>query len=155
MKKIILISGLLFCVMLLPKPMLAEQNLDCKELEKVFDTKVEAENGTCKVEITRKDLDVIHMGKKLSPETMELVFHFAFENVDGGTAVIGEMALLDDEVSGVVDELRNGKLEISAIHNHHLHEQPKIMYLHFQGIGDKSQQAAVIQKAIETTGYKK
>ncbi|RID81943.1 DUF1259 domain-containing protein [Mesobacillus zeae] len=45
-------------------------------------------------------------------------------------------------------------MEVSAIHNHHFHVQPKLMYLHFQGIGDMRDHAAVIQKAIGKTGHK-
>ncbi|MEI2358579.1 DUF1259 domain-containing protein [Mesobacillus zeae] len=43
------------------------------------------------------------MDKKLSSETMEIVFRFSLEKVDGKTAVMGEMALIEDEVNGVAN----------------------------------------------------
>jgi hypothetical protein len=91
---------------------------DCNSLERIFNTEVEEKNGNCTVEIQRKNLDVVHMGKKQSPETMELVFHFTFEKVDSKTAVMGEFAMLEEEVNPVIDAFRKGRMDISAVHNH-------------------------------------
>ncbi|WP_353056058.1 DUF1259 domain-containing protein [Mesobacillus subterraneus] len=40
---------------------------------------------------------------------------------------------------------------ISALHNHMLLEEPRIMYVHFQGIGNMAQQAKTIKAAIDQT----
>lgn len=150
-----LMVSILLIGLALPMPhSFAKKEASCKDLEKMFGTEVEVEDGVCKLEITRKDLKVVHMGKKLSPETMELVFHIAFEQVDGQTAVMGEMALLEEEVNPVIDAFRKGNIEVSAVHNHMIHERPRVMYLHFQGIGDMKQQANVVKNAIEQTSYK-
>ncbi|MFT4415599.1 DUF1259 domain-containing protein [Fredinandcohnia humi] len=149
MKKRILLLTLL--IMSLSPTTEAEIKPTCKALEDIFKTKVSAENGRCGVEIIRKDLDLTHMGKKMSPETMEVVFHFTFEQVDSQTAVMGELALVEDEVNPVIRELQKGNLDVSALHNHMIHEQPRIMYIHFQGIGDMIQQANTIKKAIDKT----
>lgn len=140
-----------FCMMVIPAGTEAAGQADCDTVGKILNTEVESENGTCKAEIVRKSIQLTHMGKKVSPETMEVVFHFGFEKVDGHTAVMGELALLQDEVNPVIDELRKGKLEVSAVHNHMLHEEPRIMYVHFQGIGDIAKQAETIKKAIDKT----
>ncbi len=129
----------------------AQEQAECEMLKGILNADVEVDNGVCKVEIVRKNIKPTHMGKKMSPETMELVFHFGFEKVDGQTAVMGELALLQEEVNPVLDELRKGKLEVSALHNHLLHEEPRIMYVHFQGIGDMVQQAKTIKAAIDKT----
>lgn len=132
----------------------ASPKFNCKDLEKVFQTKVETENGVCKVEIVRTNLNASMMNKKVSPETMELVFHFSFENVNGQTMLMGEFALLEEEVNPVIDEFRKGKLEVTALHNHMLMEQPRILYLHFQSLGDMEKQANTLKKAIEKTTQK-
>lgn len=130
-----------------------QQKVDCKLLENYFSSHVDEEDGICSVEIVRRDLNVMHMGKKMSPETMELVFHFSFENIGDQTAVMGELALQEKEINPVIDQLRKGNLEVSALHNHMIYERPRIMYVHFQGLGDIKQQAAAIKKAIEQTGF--
>jgi len=71
--------------------------------------------------------------------------------VNDKTAVIGEFALLQEEVNPVIDELRKGNIDISALHNHMLFEEPRIMYLHFQATGNMTQQAETIKKAIAKT----
>lgn len=145
-------AAVLVFSLFLPAAAQAQGSADCEKLKKVFNTDVETVDGVCKVEIIRKNIKkATFMDKKLSMEMMELAFHFSFENVDGQTAVMGELALLQDEVNPVLDELTNGKLEISALHNHMLFEKPRIMYLHFQGMGDMDQQAAAIKAAIEKT----
>jgi hypothetical protein len=156
MKKFILLVLIFLAFVVFPGgTFAANQKLECDSLEKLFNTDVEEKDGICAVEITRHDLDVTHMGKKLSPDTMELVFHFAFEKVNNQTAVMGELALLEEEVNPVIHELQKGKLEVSALHNHMIHERPRIMYVHFQGIGDMQQQANTIKKAIEQTKYQR
>jgi hypothetical protein len=150
MKRSFLVAALI-SALFLAGAVQAQGNTDCEKLEKIFNTSVETENGICKVEIVRENIKPTHMGKKLSPETMELVFHFGFEKADGQMAVMGELALLQEEVNPVLDELRQGKLEVTALHNHMMHEEPRIMYVHFQGIGDMEQQARTIKAAIDKT----
>lgn len=150
MKRLLMVSTLVFALFL-AGAVQAQGNADCEKLAKIFHTSVETEKGVCKVEIVRENIKPTHMGKKLSPETMELVFHFGFEKVDGQVAVMGELALLQEEVNPVLDELRKGNLEVSAVHNHMLHEEPRIMYVHFQGIGDLEQQGKTIMAAIDKT----
>lgn len=116
---------------------------------------VTREKNTCKLEIKRSDIQASHMGEKLSPDAMEIVFHMAFTSIDSKeTIVMGEMALLENEINPVIDELRKGNIDISAIHNHMIFEEPRIFYLHFQGMGDLTKQAETIKNSISKTGHK-
>lgn len=150
MKQLILFFTI-FLAAIIPGSVFADVQNDCQDLQKIFHTSVESEEGVCAVEMVRKDLKVTHMGKNLSPRTMELVFHFAFERTGNQSAVMGELALLEEEVNPVLEALREGGLVVSALHNHMIHEQPRIMYVHFQGLGDMNQQAKAIKTAINST----
>ncbi|GIP38810.1 hypothetical protein J31TS4_20900 [Paenibacillus sp. J31TS4] len=132
----------------------AKEQDKCEALSKIFRTPVKQEDGVCKLEITRKNLEVSLMGQKLSPDMMDLAFMVDFEKVEKGTVVIGEFALLEEEINPVIDELRRGGLEISALHNHKIEESPNILYLHFQGIGDLVKSAESIKNAINRTSSK-
>lgn len=129
----------------------ADESSDCSELTKMFNTKVEAKGQVCQLSIPRKDINVVRNGNKLSSEMMEIGFMTNFEKTGNGTAVTGEFALLGDEVNPVIDQLRKGKLQISALHNHMIGETPRIFYLHFQGVGDLAEMTAAIKAAIQTT----
>ena len=146
-----LMAATMFFALFLAGEVEAQGNADCEKLEKMFNTSVETKNGVCKVEIDRQSIKPMNMGKKLSPEMMELAFEMNFEQKEGQAAVIGELALLQEEVNPVLDELRKGKLEVTALHNHMMFEEPRIMYVHFQGIGDMEQQAKAIKAAIDKT----
>lgn len=153
MKKLVLCIAF-YITISFPTVISAQGKDNCEALQNIFDAEVESKNGICAVEIVREELELTHMGKKLSPKTMELVFHFAFEKADNNqTAVMGELALLEEEVNPVIDELRKGHIEVSALHNHMIHERPRILYVHFQGIGDLTQQAETIKKAIAKTSH--
>ncbi|OCA83270.1 hypothetical protein A8F94_19415 [Bacillus sp. FJAT-27225] len=156
MKNILVLMAVLFVLIFPNQTSLAEkQNKECKTLEQIFKTKVQSEKNLCRVEIARKIIKPEIMGEKSSPESMDLGFHFAFERVDEATMVIGEMALLQEEVNPVIDQLRKGGLEITAIHNHMMHEKPRIMYLHVQGKGDMIRQANMLINAIAATKEQK
>jgi hypothetical protein len=148
MNKFFLSLLIFFC---LPNVVGAQVTHSCEPLKNIFQTEAKEQNGLCSVEIVRKDIEATHMGHKLKPETMGLAFHFNFEKVDDGTAVIGEMALLQEEVNDVVDILRKGNIDVSAIHNHMIYEEPRIMYLHLQQVGDLNQMAKTIKNAVDTT----
>src|SRR5438067_9652798 len=42
-------------------------------------------------------------------------------------------------------------IELSALHNHLLHESPRIMYIHFVGRGDEAEMASAIREALAIT----
>jgi hypothetical protein len=155
MRKFLLLSVLSLTLVLVPKGINAIQpQTGCKQLETIFKAEVKEKKGICSIKMVRKEIHPTHMGKKSSPEFIEIAFNFSFKKVDNQTAVIGELALLEEEVNPVIKELQKGNLEISALHNHMIYEQPRILFVHFQGIGDMMQQAQTIKKTIEKTSHK-
>ncbi|MBO9128372.1 DUF1259 domain-containing protein [Bacillus sp. 165] len=141
-------------VLLFPTMEYAETSIDCNGVGKIFNAKAELEKGICKIEIVRKNKQLIHQSRAIEPKMIEFVYHMSFEKQGEATKVLGELALLETEVNPVIDELRKGKIEISAIHNHWMGEHPRIMYLHLQGIGKEMKLAKTIKNAIDKTDYK-
>ncbi|MGN7356544.1 DUF1259 domain-containing protein [Paenibacillus sp. SAF-054] len=121
----------------------------CKPLVKIFKKDVKEESGICKVEIMRKNIPVTNLGVAMLPETIELGFGANFQKAGDRTVVIGEFALLGNEVNRVIDVLRKGNIEISAVHNHQIGEKPPIIYMHFQGIGSMDALGMTVQEAIK------
>ena len=55
-----------------------------------------------------------------------------FQPTGGGRASItGDFVLTADEVNPVVKTLRESQIEVTAIHNHMLTEQPRLFFMHF------------------------
>ncbi|GIP26811.1 hypothetical protein J23TS9_19410 [Paenibacillus sp. J23TS9] len=154
MKKILLSMIVVLSLIIPTGTIMGAESQDCHVLEQEFSTKVKQENGVCKLEIMRKNIPVSNLGVKLSPEAIELGFGANFEKAGNNTAVIGEFALLSEEVNPVIDALRKGNVEISAVHNHLIGEQPQIIYLHFQGLGNVESLAKTVKEAIASTDKK-
>ncbi|MBE9916167.1 DUF1259 domain-containing protein [Paenibacillus donghaensis] len=152
MKKIVLLFTAISLLLIPSGIVLGEGNQDCRIFEKVFNTDIKQENGVCKLGITRKNIPISNLGVPLSPEEIELSFGANFEKVGDKTAVIGEFALLGSEVTPVIDALRKGNIDISALHNHLIGEQPRILFLHFQALGDAETLARTVKQAIDAAG---
>ena len=61
---------------------------------------------------------------------------------------MGDLVLTMDEVNPVMTKLAAGGIEITALHNHLLRNQPFTMYMHVQGLGDPAKLAAALRTAL-------
>lgn len=62
--------------------------------------------------------------------------------------VMGDLVLTEDEVTPVLTKLQEGGVEQTALHNHVLHESPRVMYMHISAIGDAVKIAKAIHDAL-------
>src|SRR5882672_9752588 len=72
----------------------------------------------------------------------------AFEPIGDQAMVMGDLVLTMDEVSPVMKKLAEGGIEVTALHNHLLRNQPLTMYMHVLGHGDPVKLAAVLHNAL-------
>jgi hypothetical protein len=104
-----------------------------------------------KVSFPRSDLAVTLDGVSIKP-ALALGSWAAFKEIGGGHVMtMGDLVLLDSEVSPVIDALQKGGVEQSALHNHLLGESPDVMYVHFMGHGDASKLAKALHDALLLT----
>ena len=59
----------------------------------------------------------------------------AFAGSDEKAVVDGDFAMLEGELQAVLKALRGAGIDIVAIHNHMTGESPRIMFLHYWGVG--------------------
>ena len=96
----------------------------------------------------RSDLQVTVEGVPLKP-ALALGSWIAFRQVGGGRALMmGDLVLTDDEVEPVMLALQQGGVEQMALHNHLLHETPRVMYMHVMARGDAATIARSIRAAL-------
>src|SRR3984893_16038491 len=62
--------------------------------------------------------------------------------------VMGDLVLTMDEVNPVMTKLAEGGIEVTALHNHLLRNQPFTMYMHVLGHGDPVKLAAALHTAL-------
>src|SRR6266849_1947970 len=104
-----------------------------------------------KVSFPRSDLTVTLDGVTIKP-ALALGSWAAFKEIGGGQVLtMGDLVLLESEVSAVIDALQKGVIEQSAVHNHLLGESPHVMYVHFMGHGDAGALARTLRSALALT----
>jgi len=104
-----------------------------------------------KVSFPRSDVTV-KMGDLRIRPALALINWAAFIKSGNAAVAYGDLVLLDDEINPVISKLEAGSIELSALHNHLLHETPRIMYIHFVGRGDEVEMAKAIWEALAITG---
>ncbi len=99
----------------------------------------------------RSDLQVTVDGVVLRP-ALALGSWVAFKRMGAGatasTMVMGDLVLAEDEVGPVMLALQQRGVEQTALHNHVLHESPRVMYMHIMAHGDAAKIAADIRTAL-------
>jgi hypothetical protein len=126
-------------------------NLDTQKLDEIIGSKAEMNKGVYKYTIGRPDVDLKEHGVKI---TTFLGFNTwaAFQGTADKAAVAGDFTMLENEVAPVIKALISNGIEVVAVHNHMVHEQPRIFFLHYWGIGPAEQLAKGLRQAIDQTG---
>ena len=103
--------------------------------------------GIYRVGLPRTDLKVTLDGVELKAG-FALGSYLAFEKMGDSGMVMGDLVLTMDEVAPVMTKLAAGSIEVTALHNHLLRNQPFTMYMHVLGRGDPVKLAAALHTAL-------
>lgn len=121
---------------------------DWKDIEQALGKTGSMQPGDVyKVSLPRSDLKVTVGGVELKP-ALALGSWVAFKKNGDMTMVMGDLVLTEDEVTPVLTKLQEGGVEVSALHNHVLHESPRVMYMHIHAMGDGAKIAKAIHDAL-------
>ncbi len=87
------------------------------------------------------------------PPAMGVAHVMNFQPTSGGVAAItGDFVLLADEVNPVIRALRGHGIEVTALHNHMLHDEPRLFFMHFWAVADAVQLARGLRSGLDATG---
>lgn len=122
-------------------------NLDPAKIEAILGYKGDLANGVYKVTIGRTtSMHGVTVGNTMGVNTWA-----AFVGSDDRAVVDGDFAMLEDELQGVLKALRRANINVVAIHNHMTMENPRIMFLHYWGVGPTRQLAEGLKAALDAT----
>src|SRR5439155_4762625 len=107
----------------------------------------ELPGGIYKVGLPRTDIKATLDGVELKPG-FALGSWLAFAKGDKEGVVMGDLVLAMDEVNPVMAKLLAGGIEVTALHNHLLRNQPFTMYLHVSGMGDPVKLATALHAGL-------
>ena len=104
-------------------------------------------SGVYRVGLPRTDLKVTLDGVQLRAG-FALGGWLAFQKMGDQAMAMGDLVLTMDEVAPVMTKLAAGGIEVTALHNHLLRNQPFTTYMHVLGHGDPAQLAAALHTAL-------
>ena len=124
----------------------AKSTFDPQKIESILGTKGELKDGVYKVTIGRST----SMAGQEMGNTMGVNTWAAFAGSDDQAVVDGDFAMLESELQGVLKALRSNGINIVAIHNHMTMESPRIIFLHYWGIGSTTDLSKGVRAALDT-----
>ena len=125
--------------------------IDTKKLDGIIGYKGEMSKGVYKYTIGRPDVTLKEHG---IPVTNFGGFNTwaAWQGTEDKAAVAGDFTMLENEVEPVIKALIENGIEVVALHNHMIHEQPRIFFLHYWGVGSAEKLARGLREALNQTG---
>ncbi len=109
----------------------ARSKLDAAQLDALVGQKGTYKDGVYKVTVGRTVRMHGHeMGKAMGVNTWA-----AFAGTSQQAVVDGDFAMLESELHPVLRALRAANIDVVAIHNHMTGEAPRMMFLHYWGVG--------------------
>lgn len=99
--------------------------------------------------LPRSDLHVTLDGIQIKP-ALALGGWVAFAPMHGEAMIMGDLVLLETEITPVMTKLLDSGFDITAIHNHILRASPATFYMHVAGHGDPEKMAASIRGVLSS-----
>ena len=126
-------------------------SLNTEEIADILGHEGEMNRGVYKVTIGRPDVQLTDHGHAVST-FMGFNTWASWQGTPEKAAVAGDFTMVEDEVEPVIKALVDSGIEVVAVHNHMVHEEPRIFFLHYWGVGEAKQLAQGLRSALDQTG---
>ena len=123
------------------------QEIDWKKIDDVLGRSSAVTGDVHRYGFPRTDLNVTLEGAAIKP-VLALGGWTAFKPMHGGAMMMGDLVLLETEITPVMTAAIENGLDITAIHNHILRANPPTFYMHVSGHGDPVKLANALHSAL-------
>jgi hypothetical protein len=125
----------------------ADLGLDVGSIDRTLGVTGKVNGGILQYSIPRKE--AISDGGMAVPPPMGSAIAINFQPTGGGKAAItGDFVLTAAEVAPVVKALLANNIEVTALHSHMVHEEPRLFFMHFWANDDAAKLAAGLRAAL-------
>jgi uncharacterized protein DUF1259 len=128
----------------------AASMLDRDALDRALGVKGEYANGVYKAVVGR----TARMHGQTLGSAMGVNTWAAFAGSMDRSAVAGDFVMKESELQAVLKALRMADIRVVAIHNHMTGEEPRLVFLHYWGVGPAASLAAGVRSALRLTSSK-
>ncbi|HZZ84920.1 MAG TPA: DUF1259 domain-containing protein [Anaeromyxobacteraceae bacterium] len=125
----------------------ARSSLDATKIDAALGVKGKLDQGVYKATIGR----TTRMHGADAGNAMGVNTWAAFAGSEDHAIVDGDFAMLESELQPVLKALRHAGIDIVAIHQHMAGEQPRILFLHYWGVGPAQDLARGLRAALDRT----
>jgi biotin operon repressor len=122
--------------------------IDTSKIDEAIGFKGRNNNGVCQFGVPRSD-DIKQDGMAI-PGAMGTAIAINFQPAGGGKAAItGDFVALAGEVNPLIKALQDNGIEVTAIHNHMLDDNPRAFFIHFWANDDAVKLAKGLRAALD------
>ncbi|MBA1141301.1 DUF1259 domain-containing protein [Mesorhizobium neociceri] len=131
-----------------PQASAQQIDFDTAAVDQAIGRKGKANGGVYQFTIPRAET-ITDSGMAV-PVSMGTAIGINFQPTGGGKAAItGDFVLIASEVNPVLKALRENGIEVTAVHNHMLDDQPRLFFMHFWANDDAAKLARGLKAALD------
>lgn len=132
-----------------------KEKMDWSAITAVLGQPSETEGDIVEYGFQRSEKLTMHGETLPSTDTLETAPEVKFQLLKDGRAITyGEMILTANEVAPVLHALAENSIEVDALHNHMTDEEPRLLFMHWWGVGKPDMLARGVKAAIERVNLK-
>ncbi|SFJ92243.1 DUF1259 domain-containing protein [Thermoflavimicrobium dichotomicum] len=125
----------------------------CRQFAQILGGEHEIEEGpVCFVSRPRRFNATILGRRTNSPLVNYQLFSFESINKSGRALCLGETAVFQNQANRLISNLQKRGITATALHNHWLFENPRIMYIHWESIDNPIAFARKTKESIAFLG---
>lgn len=125
----------------------------CQQFGKILGGESEVDEGPVCFVTRMTNLRETILGRRTRSPLVQMQM-FSFESLDasGRALCLGETAVHQNQVNRLISNLRKRGIKVTAIHNHWLKENPRLMYMHWESIDNPINFARKTKESIRFLG---
>jgi Domain of Unknown Function (DUF1259) len=127
---------------------------DLSEVENILGVPGQIQEGAVVFSFPRSDIKVVIDGDPV-PTALGFGSWTAWKVMGNDFMIMGDLVLLEKEINPVITALAQANINVTALHNHFIGEEPRIMYMHIGGMGPAATLANGVRNALDKTGIPK
>jgi hypothetical protein len=128
-------------------------SFDTAKVEAAIGFKGRANGGVYQFGIPRSD-NIKMQGMSIPPAMGTAIATNFQPTGDGKAAITGDFVALESEVEPLIRALRENGIEVTAIHNHMISEEPRAFFVHFWANDDAVKLANGLHAALKTVAVR-
>lgn len=136
-----------------PSSQTQSANPDWSKVEAILGTTGKHNGNLLQYSFPRNE-KLTESGMKM-PAYMGMATGINFQMSENKAAITGDFVLLASEVNPVAKALTENGIQVTAIHNHMLYDNPRLFMLHFWAVDEPAKLAKGLKEALDKTNSKK